>query len=140
MSDIEKEKLSPEQEKQRDKINILIENAEKSGKGITKIMDSIGKKSYYFRHVVTIPLKEDFKSFIKSQFNVNIDKELEEKRPLPSEILETIPKVIELQRKIEDLLVEIKTEQSKRIDDKDTIIELQKEIARLKDKHERKSS
>jgi vacuolar-type H+-ATPase subunit I/STV1 len=76
MADNQKEKLSPEQLKQRNQINFLVEKASKSDKGVTKIMIELNKKSYYFRQVVSMPLKQEFISFIKSQFGVDIIKEL----------------------------------------------------------------
>jgi len=76
MAENQKEKLSSEQIKQRDQINFILEKASNSGKGITEIMVNLDKKSYYFRHVVSIPLKQSFISFIKSQFGVDIIREL----------------------------------------------------------------
>lgn len=49
------------------------------------------------------------------------------------------PSILELQQKIEKLLLEVNTEQKKRIADKDKIIELQTKIDELKDKYERKA-
>lgn len=96
------------------------------------------------RKGVTEPQYEHIEVFsalynVNKEFILNNAHEMfiTEKRS-PSQLLDMIPDVLDLQKKIESLLVEINKEQGKRIADKDKIIELQSEIDRLKDKYERK--
>ncbi len=107
MADNQKEKLSIEQAKQRDQINFIVENASKSGKGITEIMVNLGKKSYYFRQVVSIPLKQDFISFIKSHFGVDIIKELSIINDLPEDTGALKKEVDRLRKLVTDLQAEL---------------------------------
>lgn len=73
MTDNQEKKLSQQQIQQRDFINNRLEKA--AGKKISDIFrdDLPGKKAFYYRHVVNMPLKQSFISFILSQFGIDLN-------------------------------------------------------------------
>jgi hypothetical protein len=125
---------------QEEKIKrILTQNGKIELKSILETLKGDISKQTLYNKIRKVPLDVDFMDLIKSRLNIDIAKELEKldegKNP---EVFDYLPKVLDLQKKIESLHGDIITEQSKRINDKDKIIELQAEIDRLKDKYERK--
>lgn len=120
MTDNQREKISPDQEKQRKEINWIIKKA--TGRGISELIKETwpNNKSKYYSNVIKIPLTPEFVDLIKNTFSVDLsdflrqNKQGAEANTLTREYL--LAENNRLHKKLEEIL-EKKLEKTEEIND-----------------------